>query len=165
MLFLNVFIAWLNLDLGIETCFFVGMTAYWKTWLQFLFPLYVWSITLSIIIVSHYSTRASKLFGNNSVPVLATLILLSYTKLLCTIITAFEFSVLEHPHDTRVVWSFDGNVSYFGAPHVIIFLAALSTLLLLWFPFTFVMLTYKYLRQESDLKPLRCMDKQVATIF
>ena len=159
--FFNVFIAWLNLDLGIETCFFVGMTAYWKTWLQFLFPLYVWSITLIIIVVSRYSTRASKLFGNNSVPVLATLILLSYTKLLRTIITTFEFSVLEYydPHDTTVVWSFDGNVSYFGAPHFIIFLVALSTLLLFWFPFTFVMLTYRCLRQKSDLKPLRWINR------
>ena len=39
--FLQVFLAWLNLDFGIETCFVVGLTAYWKTWLQFVFPLYV----------------------------------------------------------------------------------------------------------------------------
>ena len=31
--FLSVFIAWLNLDLGIETCFYDGMDAYAKTWL------------------------------------------------------------------------------------------------------------------------------------
>ena len=34
---LSQFIAWLNLDLGIETCFYHGMTAYAKVWLQFLF--------------------------------------------------------------------------------------------------------------------------------
>ena len=39
---LTVFIAWLNLDLGIETCFFDGMDAYAKTWLQFIFPLYIY---------------------------------------------------------------------------------------------------------------------------
>ena len=37
---LAVLIAWLNIDLGIETCFFNGLTAYGKTWLQFVFPLY-----------------------------------------------------------------------------------------------------------------------------
>ena len=37
--FLSWFIAWLNLDLGIETCFYDGLTAYDKTWLQFAFPL------------------------------------------------------------------------------------------------------------------------------
>ena len=35
---LTVFIAWLNLDLGIETCFYDGMDAYTKAWLQFAFP-------------------------------------------------------------------------------------------------------------------------------
>ena len=39
---LTVFIAWLNLDLGIESCFYDGMTAYAYIWLQFLFPFYVW---------------------------------------------------------------------------------------------------------------------------
>jgi len=37
---LKLFIAWLNLDLGMETCFFNGLSAYSKTWLQFVFPLY-----------------------------------------------------------------------------------------------------------------------------
>lgn len=33
--FLTVFIAWLNLDIGFDTCFFEGMDTYWKhsyTW-------------------------------------------------------------------------------------------------------------------------------------
>ena len=38
---LQIFVAWLNLDFGIETCFIVGLTAFWKTRLQFLFPLYI----------------------------------------------------------------------------------------------------------------------------
>ena len=41
---LAIFIAWLNLDLGIETCFFNGMDAYIQTWLQFAFPFYIWMI-------------------------------------------------------------------------------------------------------------------------
>lgn len=36
--FLSWFITWLNLDLGIETCFYNGLDAYVKTWLQFIFP-------------------------------------------------------------------------------------------------------------------------------
>ena len=156
---LHTFIAWLNLDLGIETCFFDGLDAYWKTWMQFLFPIYVWTITGVIILVSRYSTRASKLFGNNSVPVLATLILLSYSKLLRTIITAFGFSILEYPNSTQVVWSFDGNIAYFGAPHAILFLASLTALLLLWLPFTSVLLTYQCLRRKSHLRPLHWVNR------
>ena len=38
----SIFIALLNLDFVIETCFYDGMDAYSKTWLQFVFPLYIW---------------------------------------------------------------------------------------------------------------------------
>ena len=34
---LTLFISWLNLDLGIKTCFFNGLTAYGKAWLQFVY--------------------------------------------------------------------------------------------------------------------------------
>ena len=85
MLAFQVFIAWLNLDFGIESCFIVGLTAFWKTWLQFLFPLYIWLIAGIIIIVCHYSSHLTNLIGNRAVPLLATLFLLSYTKLLRTL--------------------------------------------------------------------------------
>ena len=38
------FIAWFNLDVGIEMCFYHGLDAYTKTWLQFVFPLYLWAL-------------------------------------------------------------------------------------------------------------------------
>ena len=84
--FLAVFIAWLNLDIGIETCLYRGMTAYANTWLQFVFPVYIWLLVLIMIYSSRYSVTASKLIGRNAVSVLATLFLLSYAKLLRTII-------------------------------------------------------------------------------
>ena len=156
---LHTFIAWLNLDLGIETCFINGLSSYWKTWLQCVFPLYIWLITGVVIVLSHYSTRASKIFGNNSVQVLATLVLLFYTKLLRTIITSLGFSLLNYPEGTKVVWSFDGNVPYFGVAHTIIFLVALTLLLLLWLPYTTVLLTLQWLRRKSYLKPLRWINR------
>ena len=54
---LTVFIAWINLDLGIETCFYDGMTTYAFTWLQFLFPFYVWFLIGLIIVVSRSLLR------------------------------------------------------------------------------------------------------------
>ena len=100
---IKVFIAWLNLDFGITTCFFDGLDAYWKTWLQFVFPLYLWAIITLIIYLSHTFQSVAKILGNNSVPVLATLIFLSYTKLLRTVITALSFSFLEVFHSSSVV--------------------------------------------------------------
>ena len=70
---LKVFIAWLNLDLGIETCLFDGMDRYVQVWLQFVFPIYLWILVGVIIKVSQHSSRIARLFGNNPVSVLATL--------------------------------------------------------------------------------------------
>ena len=138
---LTVFIAWLNLDLGIETCFFHGLDGYWKTWLQFVFPFYIWAIILLIIYLSRRSRIVARIFGNNSVPVLATLILLSYTKLFRTVVSALTFTYLEFPDGSKTaVWSVDGNIQYLSPKHIPLFLVALGVLLFLWLPFTVLLL-------------------------
>ena len=94
---LTVFIAWLNLDFGFETCFYDGMDGYVKTWLQLAFPLFVISLVVAIIIISDYSTKFAALFtGKNPIATMATLILLSYTKLLRTIIASLSSTTLQY---------------------------------------------------------------------
>lgn len=44
VLSLQIFISWLNLDFGIEVCFIKGLNAFWKTWLQYVFPIYTASL-------------------------------------------------------------------------------------------------------------------------
>ena len=144
---LTIFISWLNLDLGIETCFVDGFTAYWKTWLQFVFPVYVWVLAGCIIISARYSRRMAKLMGNNSVPVLATLFLLSYAKLLRTIITTLSYSILEYPNGQKAVWSADGNLDYLGAKHTPLFVVAVATLLFLWLPYTLLLFLGEWLHK------------------
>ena len=156
---LKVFIAWLNLDFGIETCFYHGLDAYWKTWLQFVFPVYVWIIAGMIIVICHYSPKATRLFGNNTVPVLATLFLLSYIKLLRTIVKVLGFAVLGYPDGARIVWLFDGNVPYFGLSHSFLFVAASIALLALWLPYTATLLLVPCLRTKADHYLLRWVNK------
>ena len=72
----KIFIAWLNLELGIETCFFHGMDAYSKLWLQFVFPFYIWLIVGFLIYIRKQSQRVTQLLGSNPVAVLDTLFLL-----------------------------------------------------------------------------------------
>ena len=62
---LTLFIAWLNMDLGYETCFYNGMDTYAMTWLQFAFPLYVWVLCGFIVFVSSKSYRVSRILGTN----------------------------------------------------------------------------------------------------
>ena len=162
--FLKTFIAWLNLDLGIETCFIQYLDGYWKTWLQFVFPAYIWLIAGMIILVSHYSIRATKIFGDSSVSVLATLFLLTYAKLLRIILIILEFTPLTYPDELRIVWSFDGNVPYFGLKHSFLFVAAITILLLLWLPCTFVLLFVQCLRKQSHYCCLKWINK-ISPIF
>ena len=151
---LTVFIAWLNLDLGIETCFYPGMDSYVKTWLQFVFPLYVWLLVGAIILASHYSSRAMKIFGRNNIAILATLFLLSYNKILKTIITALTFTEIQVSQASNVsdsftpdkVWFFDGNVDYVKGKHIFLFAVSLAALVLLFLPYTLMLIFGQWLR-------------------
>ena len=156
---LTIFISWLNLDLGIKTCFFDGLTAYSKTWLQFVFPLYIWSIVALIIILAKYSDRVAKVMGNNSVPVLATLFLLSYSKLYRTIIKALNWStiMISTLQNSEAVWSADGNLDYLGVMHSPLFVAAVGTLLFLWLPYTLLLFLGQLLH--------RCNSKLIVTMM
>ena len=147
---LRVFIAWLNLDLGIETCFYDGMDAYARTWLQFIFPVYIWILVCTVIILCYYKTWAVRMFGRNPVAVLATLFLLSYAKLLRTIITALSFTFLDYPDGSEVaVWLYDGNVRYLQGKHIPLFLVAMIVLLLLFLPYTVVLSLGQWIQARS----------------
>ena len=153
---ITVPIAWINLDFGIETCFSENLNQLTKTGLQFVFPVYIWCIAGLIIIISHFSTRATKLFGNNSVAVLATLFLLSYGKLFRNITDVFTFAdVTGSDNKPRKVWSTDGNVLYGEQPgHAILIVVALLFLILFLLPFTLTLLLVPFLRAKSHLRPL-----------
>ena len=150
----KIFIAWLNLDFGIETCFVRGLTVYWKTWLQFVFPFYIWAIVGLMILTARHSKILTRIYGNRAVPVLATLFLLSYMKLLRTITSIFMLShILQYPKKSTVsVWSVDGNIDYFGLPHSLLLVAALIVQIFLWLPYTLTLLFHQQLQKISHIK-------------
>ena len=149
---LSVFIAWLNLDFGIETCFYNGMDAYSKTWLQFVFPVYIWVLVGLMILVSHFSQRFANLLGNNPVSVLATLILLSYTKVLRTLIATAYFTHLEYPTYSRSVWFYDANIDYIIGKHIPLFLVGVLVFFFLFLPYTLLLLFGQWLQAISHLR-------------
>ena len=102
------------------------LDSYTITWLQFLFPLYIWTITVALIVSSHYSTRISRLIGNNAVPVLATLFLITYTKILRLIIDIISFTTITYPDGYKsTVWLVDGNIKILNGKHIPLFLVTL----------------------------------------
>ena len=155
---LSQFIAWLNLDLGIETCFYPGMTAYAKVWLQFVFPLYIWFIIATIIILCHYSSWLSNKIGGNVVQVLATLILLTFTKIFRTFAPALTWVSLPSTNNCTIVkWYVDGNLSFYSPKHYVL-IAAAGLFLLLAVPYVFALLFDAVI--EKYLTKFKCFRNQ-----
>ena len=156
---LRVFISFTNLDLGIETCFYNGMDNYYKILLQLFFPFYLIIIAVSIITASRYSTRILRLTYTRSLPVLATLFLLSYTGVLRTVLTVlFSYSTITHlpSGHQQIVWSIDASVPLFGLKFTILFITCLMLFLLL-IPFNITLLFTRYLlrfRLINHFKPI-----------
>ena len=90
-----------------------------------------------MIIASHYSRRFAKLIAQkNPVAALATLILLSYAKLLHSTIGILSYAILRYtPLDekesfTKVVWLHDGSVPYLDGTHIPLFIVAVVIVVL-----------------------------------
>ena len=162
----TVFISWLNLELGFDTCFFKGMDAFWKTLLQLAFPVYLISMIVVIITASEYSTRFARLIGKkNPVATLDTLLLLSFTKLLSIIIASLSFAVLNYPDNSyEVVWLSDATVAYFSGKHVIMSLIALL-ILLVGTVYTFLLFFWQWLLYYQHRKLLKWVRNPKLCLF
>ena len=163
MIAFKTLIAWLNLDFGLEACFISGMNAYTKIWFQFVFPFYT---AILFFLGLRYSSKLSKLFGSRSVPTLATVLYLSYSKLLRTIIACLQLAMyttysnsMKDRRSTNVVWAVDGNLSYGKYPHIFLLLAATACLILLWVPYTLLLFPMQWLRRVDHYGPLRFIAK------
>ena len=133
---LNIIFSLLNLNLGFGICFFKGMTALYKTALQFVFPVYLWLIVVVLILLSRFSTRIANLTSYSSVQVLATLFYMSFAKLLLTVIDIFTPASIQTPQGDYTVWYIDGNVKYWkDTGHIILFIVAIGVTLIYLIPF------------------------------
>lgn len=144
-----MFISLANLDLGIKTCFYDGMNDYAKMWLQLTFPVYLILIAHLLILGSRYSSRIQRLTAQKALPVLATLLLLSYTKILLTVCRVlFFFSRVTHLPSRYVEykWSVDTSIHLFGTEFCILFAICLMLFIIL-LPFNCLLLF---------IKPLSC---------
>ena len=110
----------------------------------------------SSLCVTIYSSHLTNLIGDRAVPLLATLFRLSYTKLLRTVMTVFEYGGLTvHPNESKMfVWYIDGNLFYCHHPHMYLFIVAIVTLIFC-LSFTLFLLLIQCWRRISHLRLLR----------
>ena len=149
-------LSFLNLNLGYPMCFYHGMDIVVKTGLQFVFPVYLWSLVLGLVIISRYSTRISNLIVGSSVQVLATLIQLSFAKLLLTVSDIFTSAEVHTTHHhPLMVWYFGGNITYLSGGHLVLFLLSLLTALLFLLPYLVITTIASHLRKYRLSKHIR----------
>ena len=164
--FATTIIAWFNLDVGFDVCFFNGMDAYWKSLLHLAFPTYLIFLVLIIIYASERSTKFAQLIGKkNPVATLATLLLLSYTKILNLIITSFSFVILNYPNNASdIVWLPDASVRYLRGKHIVLFI--LGTLILAGgIAYTLILFFWQWLLRYQNKKLFRWVRYQRLTYF
>ena len=145
--FLFVAVSLANLDWGIETCFYHGMTDYAKVWLRFLFPIYLFFIVFVMIVASRYSQRVEKLTRKRVIPVIATIFLLSYNKLLLVTNTALFYYVEVHKlhsNEKMQVWGLDTSVPLFGVKFLVLFVTCLLVFFLVLVPTNILLLFTKF---------------------
>ena len=117
-----LFLLSLNIDFNIPLCFYDGMTELWKTGLGLLFPVYLLSIVIGLIVISRYSVRLSNRIASSSVQVLVTVVHLSFSTLLTSLFDVFiPVYIYTNTSDVPlVVWQNDGTVEYGKGSHLIL---------------------------------------------
>ena len=112
----------LNVSFNIPLCFYDGMTELWKSGLGLVFPVYLLSIVIGLIVISRYSVRLSNRIANSSIQVLVTVVHLSFSTLLTSLFDVFT-PVYIHTNTSDaplVVWQNDGTVEYGKGGHLIL---------------------------------------------
>ena len=171
---LSQIISWINLDFGIEACFYNGMGSYAKQWLQFAFPLYLWIVIIVIIWLCRRYGKISRLMGSHAVSVLSTLFLLSYTKLVRTIVIVLhKRDITLHCINGSMIsvskWYEDPNVDYAKGKHAGLFAFALFVSFIFVIPYTlflsFSPLFEKYLSNYKVFKKLWSQFKPIIDAY
>lgn len=131
------------------------MDAYARVWLQYVFPAYVWLLVAGIIISGYYSKFAAKIFGSNAIQVLATLLLLSYTKIQRIILETWSSTLVRHEKGSLSVWLIDGNVPFLKGKHIYLSLMSVVAVVGFIVPFTLVILCEYPLKSKFGTTMLR----------
>ena len=165
--FPSVFVSWLNLGIGFDVCFYDGMDAYVKIWLHLAFSLYILLLVVMVIWMSACSSRVANYLGRrNPVATLATLILLSYTKLLEAIINSnFSFVILKYPNRTTTInWLPDANMEY--TDWKLILLICCTTIILIFgLLYTVLIFSWQWLLRCSGSKLFKWAGNQKLHLF
>ena len=162
--FTCVILSLMSFDFRIKTCFYSGMDDYAKEWIQLMFSFYPIIIATVFIILSRYSNAVQRMTAKRALPVLATLFLFSYTKILIIICNVlFQYSTIFHlpSNKTELVWSFSTTTPLFGLKYLTFIIVCLILFLILLF-FNVILI---FTRQLSCFKTITTFKPLLDTYF
>ena len=112
----------LTINFNLPLCLYDGMTELWKSGIGLMFPVYLLTIVIGLIIISRYSVRLSNRIADSSVQVLVTVVHLSFTTLLSSTLDVFTPAyIYTNTSDVPLkVWQKDGTVEYGKGGHLIL---------------------------------------------
>ena len=124
---LRILIAWLNLDLGIEVCFYNGMTALELIWLEIGYVFYIFFLQLTIVILCRKYIIFTRLFGRNVTKVMSTLMILLLSKIVRITGDVFYNTVVYITNNNTYfhVLLVDGNIIFLSKQHIPLMVVAI----------------------------------------
>ena len=148
------FLSTLNLNLGFPLCFYNGMSTLQKAGFSLLFPLYLLTIVVVLIILSRFSVRISNRIAHSSVQVLVTVVHLSFTKLLLTIGDIFTPVQLYSSTRKQVtkVWFNDGYIKYGQGEHLVLMIVTSVIVGVFLIPYMLIILTGRLLMKFNKIR-------------
>ena len=135
------------------------MDDYVKEWLHLVHTFSFSSIAILFIVLSRYSVKIQRLTAQRALPVLATLILFTYTKCVLTISNVlFRYSTVTHlpSNKTEVLWLISTTTPLFGLKFLTL-LTFCAILFIILLPFNIILLFTRKLSHitlVTKLKPL-----------
>ena len=150
-------VSWISQNLGIQTCFYDGMTTLDAYALRFAYIAYLFLLMGIVSLVARYFSLPRS-YKYSPTKVFATLLILCYSSLLETCVSIFAFtSVYTSDGNVLTRWYYDPNVVYVQGLHGFLFALSIVIMMLFIIPFPLLILSPKILLRMkifSRFKPL-----------
>ena len=156
-----IILSFLNFELGFPVCLYDGLNEINKALLSIVFPIYILLLAIAFVYVSRYSYRFASWTSRSAIPVLATLIYITYYKLLRFSVNGLTYGVIQlqyPPGQSQKVWYYDGSIHYLHDwKHLLLFFMVLVVICVFILPYG-VLLTgirfFNRFRIINKFKPL-----------
>jgi predicted outer membrane repeat protein len=132
----------IGLSFSFPVCFYNGMSNIAKAGFSLLFPLYLLSIVIGLIIASRYSVRLSNKIAHSSVQVLVTVSHISFNNIVFTVINIFTQALIYIDCDVkpRYVWVFDASRDFGQGPHLVLLILSFIIMSITVVPYCIVII-------------------------